>query len=512
MEGRFLAVNTKAQELTGYAREEAFTLQITDVVDREYLDLLRDIRTRRVAGEELPPYEVQIVAKDGRLIAVELNEHVIYQNGKPMGFQGTARDLTERQREKDDLRTRTALMQRMLSVSEPLVRPITMPEVHPAIGESALRLSGASRGTMFVRQSDGTLACSWARGVSEGYIARVIAHESELAAAAVIRGGVVDRLTLPDGRVVDGRCPFLYSDAEQLPPDSVGRRLAQSEGYRAAWVLPLFYDERATALISCYYEEPRAWSPAEQDAFGAFCRHAALALENARLAEDGVQARLELVLALANSYGGRAQRARHPRLTLPGELLGGLKALPEGAQHLVHLIDTREIKLDVDEHLAHVGLWGLRLATRAGLEPRRQHILVQAALLHDVGKLAMSLSLLRKSGILSPAERTLLIQHVTKGVALLEMLDVDERVVSIVATHHERWDGTGYPKGLAEEAIPLEARILAIADSYDAMVADRPYRKALTVDEAAAELRREAGHQFDPHLVALFVPLLSAVQ
>ncbi|MHB8732820.1 MAG: HD-GYP domain-containing protein [bacterium] len=117
-------------------------------------------------------------------------------------------------------------------------------------------------------------------------------------------------------------------------------------------------------------------------------------------------------------------------------------------------------------------------------------------------------TLLRKPGPLSSEERAIVAQHVDKGVALLRAWDVDEAVLEIVAAHHERWDGAGYPRGLAGEAIPLAARILAIADSFDAMTSRRAYHGPRTRDEAATELRREAGRQFDAGLVDLFMPLL----
>jgi putative nucleotidyltransferase with HDIG domain len=140
--------------------------------------------------------------------------------------------------------------------------------------------------------------------------------------------------------------------------------------------------------------------------------------------------------------------------------------------------------------------------------PGRQRLLAQAAFLHDVGKLSLSRALPQKPGPLSPDERALVAQHVGKGVALLRALEVDDAVVVIVAAHHERWDGGGYPQGLANDAIPVEARILAIADSFDAMTSERVYHAARTHDEAAAELRRQADRQFDGRLVDLFVSAL----
>ncbi|HKV45204.1 MAG TPA: HD domain-containing phosphohydrolase [bacterium] len=190
------------------------------------------------------------------------------------------------------------------------------------------------------------------------------------------------------------------------------------------------------------------------------------------------------------------------------ELTAALWNLPDGAQQLVRLLHAEGIELE--EHLNRVGQWSLDLARVAELDPARQQTLAQAAVVHDVGKLVLPRSLLRKPGPLSPEEQGLLVKHVTSGVALLRAVAVDEAVIAIVAAHHERWDGGGYPNGLAGDRIPLEARILAIADGCDAMTARRPYRKAWTTDEAIADLQLEGGRQFDPELVNLIIPVLSA--
>lgn len=207
----------------------------------------------------------------------------------------------------------------------------------------------------------------------------------------------------------------------------------------------------------------------------------------------------------------RPPRDRSRRVTsLPFDeaLLTAFQGLPDGARQLVHRLDLEDVELEVEEHLAQVGRWSVELAAAAGVGAEGQRRLAQAAFVHDVGKLALSRTLLQKRGPLSAEERALVTQHVGKGVALLRALEVDAAVVDIVAAHHERWDGAGYPNGLAGEAIPLEARILAIADSFDAMTSDRVYHAARTREEAAVELRLQSGRQFDARLVEIFMSLL----
>ncbi len=131
------------------------------------------------------------------------------------------------------------------------------------------------------------------------------------------------------------------------------------------------------------------------------------------------------------------------------------------------------------------------------------------SLLHDVGKIGIPDRILRKPGRLTQEEWAIVKGHPTLGEALIQTMPDLGGVHEVVVGHHEHFDGSGYPKGLKGSDIPLPARILAVADAYSAMVSDRPYRKALSRDEAVAELRNGAGTAFDPDVVSAFIRCLS---
>jgi diguanylate cyclase (GGDEF)-like protein len=133
-----------------------------------------------------------------------------------------------------------------------------------------------------------------------------------------------------------------------------------------------------------------------------------------------------------------------------------------------------------------------------------------AALLHDVGKVAVPEDILEKPAALTSAEWRTVVQHPRIGQVILEQAAALKDAVPIILHHHERFAGHGYPFGLRAQEIPLGARIVAIADAYDAMIHDRPYKRAVSHDEAIAELRRHSGTQFDPELVELFCDLYAA--
>jgi HD-GYP domain-containing protein (c-di-GMP phosphodiesterase class II) len=160
------------------------------------------------------------------------------------------------------------------------------------------------------------------------------------------------------------------------------------------------------------------------------------------------------------------------------------------------------------EHSAWVVELACRLGQRLGLSDAELRELEYAARLHDIGKLGVPDSILHKPAPLSPREWKHVRGHAAWGAQLLARVQGLESVARIVRHHHERYDGTGYPDGLAGEEIPFASRILAVADSYVAMTEDRRYRQALPRPAAVRELRRNRGTQFDPHAVDALLELL----
>jgi diguanylate cyclase (GGDEF)-like protein len=172
------------------------------------------------------------------------------------------------------------------------------------------------------------------------------------------------------------------------------------------------------------------------------------------------------------------------------------------AESLARAVDERDAYIGSHSH--RVGEYAARIARRLGAGEPAVELTRLAGSLHDLGKLAIPENILRKPSGLSEAERLMLERHAQIGSKMLESIGV-EPVAEWVLHHHERWDGTGYPNRLAGDQIPLGARIIFVADAYDAMTSERAYREPLTQDDALAELERCAGTQFDPAVVKAFV-------
>lgn len=156
-------------------------------------------------------------------------------------------------------------------------------------------------------------------------------------------------------------------------------------------------------------------------------------------------------------------------------------------------------------HSLEVQRYAAWLAEELDLPEPQRRLLQQAALVHDVGKIAIPDEVLMKPGALTAEEYETMKQHSLLGAVILSALPGMEEIVPIVRSHHERWDGKGYPDGLSGEQIPFLARVLTVADAFSAMTADRPYRKGMSWQEAIVELRRQSGKQFDPVLTEVFI-------
>ncbi|HET7028308.1 MAG TPA: HD domain-containing phosphohydrolase, partial [Candidatus Limnocylindrales bacterium] len=161
--------------------------------------------------------------------------------------------------------------------------------------------------------------------------------------------------------------------------------------------------------------------------------------------------------------------------------------------------------LVTEEHCERLAMVAARLGEGLGLRIEEREAIAYGALLHDVGKIGVPEAILSKPGALSPDEWIVLRRHPEIGERICRPLALSREFAPIVRHHHERWDGTGYPDGLRGEAIPLGARVVGLADAFDAMTHDRPYRAALSVSAALEELRRQSGRQFDPGLVEPFI-------
>ena len=205
----------------------------------------------------------------------------------------------------------------------------------------------------------------------------------------------------------------------------------------------------------------------------------------------------------------------------PAELLARVRSNQRLASALTRLENTRDVLVALasaidakdpvtEHHCDRVAEQATRLATALGLSEEAIEAVSYGAVLHDVGKIGITEAVLLKPGELTDEERVEMQRHPVIGAEILRPLRLGAMIGPIVRGHHEWWNGGGYPDHLRGEAIPLGARIVSVVDAYDAMTHSRPYRTALSVEEARAELVKSRGTQFDPDLVDLLLGELDA--
>jgi putative nucleotidyltransferase with HDIG domain len=243
------------------------------------------------------------------------------------------------------------------------------------------------------------------------------------------------------------------------------------------------------------------------------------------------EARMEAVLILAlhvsgkawglvEVYDSRPRRFTEAEVQLAGLVVGQAGALLAQFEHgaaverlyretlaaLANALETKD--LQTSRHTQDVVGLAVEVAAKLGVAGEELRAVELGALLHDIGKIRVPDSILNKPGPLSDEEWDVMRRHPEAGARILAPITSLRDAAPVVRSSHERWDGTGYPDGLAGEAIPLGARIVAVCDAYCAMVESRPYRRALTVQEARRELNEGAGSQFDPACVDALIAVL----
>ena len=162
-------------------------------------------------------------------------------------------------------------------------------------------------------------------------------------------------------------------------------------------------------------------------------------------------------------------------------------------------------------HCERVADYACAIATEIGFDQTQLFWFRVGALLHDVGKIIVPVAMLNKAGPLTPDERREMEKHPVAGVELLRDIEFPWDVLPMIRGHHERWDGHGYPDRLAGEDIPLAARILCVADVYDALTSNRPYRRAYEREHALGLMASDSGRQFDPEILARFFSIVSTL-
>ncbi len=265
------------------------------------------------------------------------------------------------------------------------------------------------------------------------------------------------------------RGPYIVRDLTQV--DFHLPRFVKKKGLLSFISVPLIYKGDITGALTTYSSKKGHFSRNDGEFLSILASQAAIAIENARLFEQTRINYLNIIKALA-------------------EVIDAKDSYTRG-------------------HSGRVVEYATQIAEELGLSNKEKQLIQYASFLHDIGKIGVDIRILKKPSKLTPSEWRYIYRHPKIGARIVSQSALLKDLVPIILHHHERYDGGGYPdSNMKGEKIPLGARILAVADAYEAMVSDRPYRKALSQEEAKEELKKNAGTQFDPQVVEAFLRAL----
>lgn len=272
-------------------------------------------------------------------------------------------------------------------------------------------------------------------------------------------------------KVVKDSAPVIVNDLltdtkyEHKPFDQHRKKL------RSLISVPLAEKNRVVGVLSIYNKKAAYYKGSDTKTLLLFASLAAIAIENARLFEKTRSNYINTMRFFASV------------IDVKDKYTGGHS----------------------DRVMRHM----LQLADRLGLTSREKEILRYASLLHDIGKISIDPSILSKPGPLTEDEWEQIKKHPVIGANIIKKIGFLDDIIPVVLYHHERYGGGGYPQGtMKSKQIPLMARVMAVVDAYEAMTSDRPYRKALTTEQAVDEIKRNSGTQFDPKIARLFIAIL----
>ncbi len=472
------------------ATRELFGLTVGELVGKDPLEFVvpedrgeaARALARVLAGEPVDRFRVRVRPPCGRTVVLELRGRIIRDDrGRVVETFHIARDVTAQVRLEEEL-------QREVESAKRRLRRLR------ALYEVDMAILGATEG----RVSLG-VALDRVRDELEADASNLFEWD---AAGGALRLRVVRGFRVPDpgleglegrrrlalgegfaGRVASDGATLVVPDVEAaLEQGGIAatpevERFVREEGFRAYVGVPLTARGELRGVLGMFFRRPFTPDPEWLEFAETMAGQIAIALDHAGTLED---------LRRANRELERAYDA-----TLEG---------------WVRALDLRD--QGTEGHTQRVTELTLKLARRLGVSEGELVHLRRGALLHDIGKMAIPDRILLKPGKLTDEEWALMKRHPVYAYEWLKHIEFLRPALEIPYSHHERWDGTGYPRGLKGEAIPLAARIFAVVDAWDAMTSDRPYRKALSREQAVEELKRGAGTQFDPRIVEAFLQML----
>ncbi len=464
-DSKIIEVNDVFIDRTGHKREDIIgrtprelNLWVNQVEIKSYLSALKE-------NNKVREMEVRFLVNSGRILNCLVSGDIIMLNNEPC-ILSTILDITDRKRQEE-------------KIERQLQRLATLRSIDLAITSSFdLRV------TLGILLDHVTTQLS----VDAAAVRTLNPHLNslEFVAERGFRGTSISRRRIhlnedPASQAASGRRLVNIPDLTKIENSLALAKFKSEEGFFAYFAAPLIVKGQVKGVLEVFHRSPFNPDPEWLDFLEAIAGQTAIAVDNAELFQGLQRSNAELVMAYNDTLEGWSTA-----------------------------LDLRD--KETEGHSRRVLELTLRLAQAFGISEAEQVHIRRGALLHDIGKMGVPDSILLKPGTLTKEEWQIKLKHPEYAYQMLSPIAYLRPALDIPYCHHEKWDGTGYPRGLKGEQIPLSARIFALVDVWDALRSDRPYRPAWTDQEALNYIREQSGIHFDPEVVNAFVKLLPTLQ
>lgn len=463
LEGVYIAANPKAADLFGCPMSEVIGKSIKDFTSPEEYEDAWQVHKAVLDGAIMPPYECNLLRKDGSRLSVEVNVSLVRDpSGKPLYIQDILRDISERQQREKRIRLQVQRLKAIRDIDRAITSSLDLRQtIDVLLAQTVKQLHVDAADILLYNPQEQTLGVAFRRGFHTGALRHT-------------------RLKLGEGyagrAALEQRIVYIPNLAE-TPGDLSRATLLAMEGFSTYYAVPLIAKGQLKGVLEIFRRDPLQPDPEWEEFLESLASQAAIAIDNAELFRD-------------------LQRSNE-------ELMQAYEFTLEGWAKALELRDR-----ETEGHCQRVTEMTLRLGRAMGMNEAELVDLRRGALLHDIGKMGIPDSILLKRGPLSEEEWETMRQHPIYAYQMLSTTPYLRRALDIPFCHHEKWDGSGYPRGLKGEEIPLAARIFAVADAWDALNTNRPYRRARSKEAALEEIRTQAGKHFDPKVAETFFRLI----
>ncbi len=458
-DARFHNVNDAACRSLGYSREELLSMSVPDIDLNFPADIWPD-HWRKIKQDGRAVLESIYKRKDGTTFPVEVYANYLKFGGNEYHC-AFVRDITEREAAEESIRLQLQRMTALRHIDAAISGSLDLRVALEVLLSQVLTQLGVDAASILLLNPH----------------ARMLEH----AASQGFRTDVMKGCAIPLGKGFAGeaaleRKPVIFTDIPESPEAFRRVPVIAKEDFRSYFGVPLIAKGQVKGVLEVFNRAPIEPQIDWIEFMSTLAGQAAIAIDSAKLFEELQRSNIELVTAYDTTIEGWSRALDYRDRKVEGHSRRVMEITLEVA---------REMGID-DENLTHVK---------------------RGALLHDIGKLGVPDHILFKPGKLNEEEWAMMKRHPEIGFELLSPISFLRPAINIPYYHHEKWDGTGYPRGLKGEQIPLEARVFAVVDVWDALGSDSPYRPALSWDKVKEYILSESGKHFDPSVVDVFVRL-----